>query len=83
MSAKDSTVSICKKNEVALLECINTEAVCVRNEALKCLIDIIKAMESNNKQNESSCPTLKRHQLHILTLKHKFVSNQQKSNVCL
>ena len=60
MSAKDRAVSICKKIEVALLDCINTEAVVAGMKHLNATLTVIKAMESNSRQNESSFPTLKR-----------------------
>ena len=52
MSAKDRAVSVCKKIEVALLECVNTEAVLAGTKHLNAALTIIKAMESINRQNE-------------------------------
>ena len=45
MLAKDRAVSICKKIEVALLECINTEAVVARTKHLNAALTVIKAIE--------------------------------------
>ena len=43
MSAKDRAVSICKKNEVALLDCINTEAVVAGMKYLNAALIVIKS----------------------------------------
>ena len=77
MSAKDNAVSIYKKIEVALLECINTETVVAGTKHLNAALIVIKAMESNSRQNESGFLTLK-----ILALNSKnFASSQQDRNI--
>ena len=79
MSAKDRAPSICKKIEVALLECINTERVVAGTTHLNAALTVIKAMESNSRQNESGFPSLKR----PAPNSKKIASSQQNRSVYL
>ena len=59
-TAKDKALTLCKKIELSLLECTNTNAIVAGAKHLQSAVTVINAVQLNARPTEYSFPTKKR-----------------------